>query len=60
MGSTLSFEYKDATPTLQLIAGTVFAELILSPTIDIVKTVQQIALENNPPVSSTYNKKLHW
>jgi hypothetical protein len=60
MGSTLSFEYKDAIPHLQLIAGTVFAKLISSPTIDIAKTVQQIALENNLPVSSTYNKKLHW
>jgi hypothetical protein len=60
MGSTLSFQYKDAIPHLQLIAGTVFAKLILSSTIDIAKTVQQIALENNLPISSTYTKKLDW
>jgi len=57
MGSTLSFEYKDAIPHLQLIADTVSDKLILLSTIDIAKTAQQIALENNLPISSTYNKK---
>jgi hypothetical protein len=56
MGSTLSFKYKDAIPHLQLIADTVSDKIILSSTIDIAKTVQQIALENNLPISSTYKK----
>jgi hypothetical protein len=56
MGSTLSFKYKDAIPRLQLIADTVSDKIILSSTIDIANTVQQIALENNLPISSTYKK----
>lgn len=59
MGSTLSFEYKDAIPHLQLIADTVSDKMILSSsttTIDIAKPVQQIALENNLPISYTYKK----
>jgi hypothetical protein len=56
MGSTLSFKYKDAIPHLQLIADTVSDKIILSSTIDIAKTAQQIALENNLPISSTYKK----
>jgi hypothetical protein len=55
MGGTLSFEYKEAIPRLQLIADTVSHKVILS-TIDIAKTAQQIALENNLPISSTYKK----
>ena len=56
MGSTLSFKYKDVIPHFQLIADTVSDKIILSSTIDIAKTAQQIALENNLPISSTYKK----
>ena len=55
MGSTLSFEYDEAIPRLQLLADIVSHKIILS-TIDIAKTAQQIALENNLPISSTYKK----
>jgi hypothetical protein len=55
MGSTLSFEYKEAIPCLQLIADTLFNKMILSA-IGIAKTAQQIALEKNVPVNSTYKK----
>jgi hypothetical protein len=56
MGSTLLSKYKDAIPHFQLIANTVSDKIILSSTIDIAKTAQQIALENNLPISSTYKK----
>jgi hypothetical protein len=56
MGSTLSFEYKEAVRCLQLIVDGVSHKKILL-TIDIANTSQQIALENNLPVSSAYNKK---
>ena len=55
MGGTLSFEYSEAIPRLQLLADIISHKIILS-TIDIAKTAQQIALENNLPVSSTYKK----
>jgi allophanate hydrolase subunit 2 len=55
MGRTLSFKYEEAIPRLQLLADTVSHKIILA-TIDIAKTAQQIALENNLPVSSTYKK----
>ena len=55
MGGTLSFEYNEAIPRLQLLADIISHKIILS-TIDIAKTAQQIALENNLPVSSTYKK----
>jgi hypothetical protein len=55
MGSTLSFEYDEAIPRLQLLADIVSHKIILS-TIDIAKTAQHIALENNLPISSTYKK----
>jgi hypothetical protein len=55
MGSTLSFEYDEAIPHLQLLADIISHKIILS-TIDVAKTAQQIALENNIPVSSTYKK----
>jgi hypothetical protein len=56
MGSTLSFEYKDAIPHLRLIADTLFDKIILSSLIDIAKTALQTASENNLPISSTYKK----
>jgi hypothetical protein len=55
MGRTLSFEYDEAIPRLQLLADSVSHKIILA-TIDIAKTAQHIALENNLPVSSTYKK----
>ena len=55
MGRTLSFEYEEAIPRLQLLADIVSHKIILS-TIDTAKTAQQIALENNLPVSYTYKK----
>jgi hypothetical protein len=55
MGRTLSFEYEEAIPRLQLLSDIVSHKIILA-TIDIAKTAQQIALENNLPVSSTYKK----
>jgi hypothetical protein len=55
MDSTLSFEHDKAIPRLQLLADIISHRIILS-TIDIAKTAQQIALENNLPVSSTYKK----
>jgi hypothetical protein len=56
MGSTLSFEYDEAILRLQLIADIVSHKIILLSTIDIAKTAQQIALENNLPISSTYKQ----
>jgi hypothetical protein len=55
MGSTLSFEYKEANPHLQLIAD-IISHIILLSTIYTAKTAQQIALENSLHVSSTYKK----
>jgi len=55
MGRTLSFEYDEAIPRLQLLADVVSHKIILA-TIDIAKTAQQIAVENNLPISSTYKK----
>jgi hypothetical protein len=54
MGSTLSFEHRGAIPHFQLIADIVSHKITLSSTSDIAKTAQQIALENNLPISSTY------
>jgi hypothetical protein len=57
MGSTLSFEYDEAIPRLQLLADIVSHKIILLlSTIEIAKTAQQIALENNLPISSTYKQ----
>jgi hypothetical protein len=55
MGSTLSFEYKEAMPRLQLIADTISRKIILS-TLDIAKTDQQLILEKNLSVSSIHKK----
>jgi hypothetical protein len=56
MGSTLSFKYKDAIPSLHVSADTVSYTKI-SLTISILKTAQQIACENNNiPVSPAYQK----
>jgi hypothetical protein len=56
MGSTLSFEYDEAIPRLQLLADIVSHKTILLSTIDIAKTAQQIALENNLPICSTFKQ----
>jgi hypothetical protein len=55
MGSTLWFKYKDAIPSFHVIADTVSYSKILS-TISILKTAQQVAFENNIPVSPAYQK----
>jgi hypothetical protein len=56
MGSTLSFKYKDAIPTLHAIADTTVSYTKILSTISILKVAQQIAFENNIPVSSAYQK----
>jgi hypothetical protein len=56
MGSTLSFQHDEAIPRLQLIADIVSHKIILLSTIDIAKTAQQIALENNFPICSTFKQ----
>jgi hypothetical protein len=55
MGSTLSFKHKDAIPSLHVIADAVSYMKILSTT-SILNTAQQIAFQNNIPVSSAYQK----
>ena len=51
----LTFEYEEALPRLQVLADAVSHKIILS-TIEEAKTAQQIALENELPLSSTYKK----
>jgi hypothetical protein len=46
MGSTLSLEYKEVIPRLQLIADTVSHGIVLSA-VDSERTAQTLALENN-------------
>jgi hypothetical protein len=46
MGSTLSFEYKEVIPRLQLIADTVSPGIVLSA-VDSERIAQTLALENN-------------
>ncbi|HJU95620.1 MAG TPA: hypothetical protein VJ643_06270 [Nitrososphaera sp.] len=53
MGSILSFEHDEAIPRLQLLADIVSHKIVILSTIDIAKTAQQIALENNLPICST-------
>jgi hypothetical protein len=56
MGRILSFETnEEAIPRLQLLADIVSHKIILA-TIDIAKTVQQIALENNLTLSFRQKK----
>jgi hypothetical protein len=55
MGSTLSFEYKEAIPHLQLIPDTISGKILLS-TIDIAKTAQQLTVEKNLQASSIHKK----
>jgi hypothetical protein len=51
----MSFEDGQAVPLLQELVDRISHAIILS-TIDIPKTAQQISLENNLPLSSTYKK----
>jgi hypothetical protein len=46
MGNTLSLEYKEVIPRLQLIADTVSPRIVLSA-VDSTRTAQTLALENN-------------
>jgi hypothetical protein len=55
MGRIMLFENNKTVPRLQLLADIVSHKIILA-TIDIGKTAQQIALENNLPVSSRHKK----
>jgi len=58
--NVLTLDYEQALPRLQVLADTVSHKIILS-TIEEAKTAQQIALENELPLSSTYKKikRLH-
>jgi hypothetical protein len=55
MGRILSFENYEAIPRLQLLADIVSHKMILA-TIDLEKTAQQIALENNLTLSFRQKK----
>jgi predicted subunit of tRNA(5-methylaminomethyl-2-thiouridylate) methyltransferase len=58
MGSNLSFGHRDAISHLRQTADIVSNMTILSLTDDIAKTAQQIALENNLPISSTHKSSI--
>lgn len=51
----LTFEYEEALPRLQVLADVISHKIILS-IIEDAKTAQQIAVENDLPLSSTYKK----
>ena len=51
----LTFDYEESLPRLQVLADIVSHKIILS-TIEEAKTAQQIAVENELPLSSTYKK----
>jgi hypothetical protein len=51
----LTFDYEEALPRLHVLADTVSHKIILS-TIEESRTAQQIAQENELPLSSTYKK----
>src|SRR6185503_3468149 len=53
--NVLTFDYEEALPRLQVLADIVSHKIILS-TIEEAKTAQQIASENELPLSSTYKK----
>jgi hypothetical protein len=55
--NTLVFRYEEAIPRLQVLSDIVSHKIILS-TIETSKTAQQVASENDLPLSSTY-KKIH-
>jgi hypothetical protein len=54
MGISMSLQYYDATPSFQLLSDIISHKIILA-TIDIAKTAQQIALENELAASIRYN-----
>jgi hypothetical protein len=60
VANVLTFDYQQALPRLQVLSDVVSHKIILS-TIEEAKTAQQIALENELPLSSTYKKikRLH-
>lgn len=53
--NTLVFGYDEAIPRLQILSDIVSHKIILS-TIEIGKSAQQVATENELPLSSTYKK----
>jgi hypothetical protein len=56
MGGTLSVEYKEAIPHLQMISDIIVSHKIILSTIDIAKTAQEITFEKNLAIGSTYKK----
>ena len=56
MGRTLSFEYEEAIPRLQLLADSVSHKIIIEGT-DIANTTQQLGLEDNMTVVTSRHKK---
>ena len=55
MGPSISLKYYYVTPSFQTHSDTIFHKKIILATIDIAKTAQQLALENDLVVSTTYN-----
>jgi hypothetical protein len=53
--NVLTFDYEEALPRLQVLADMISHKIILS-TIEEARTAQEIALENELPLSSTYKK----
>jgi predicted transcriptional regulator len=53
--NTLVFRYEEAIPRLKVLSDIVSHKIILS-TIETGKTAQQVASENDLPLSSTYKK----
>jgi predicted transcriptional regulator len=53
--NVFTLDYEEALPRLQVLADTVSHKIILS-TIEEAKSAQQIASENELPLSSTYKK----
>ena len=53
--NVLTFDYEEALPRLQVLSDIVSHKIILS-TIEEAKTAQEIASENELPLSSTYKK----
>ena len=53
--NVLTFDYEEALPRLQVLAEVISHKIILS-TIEEARTAQEIALENELPLSSTYKK----
>jgi hypothetical protein len=53
MGTSMSLQHYDATPSFQILSE-IISHKIIHATTDIAKTAQQIALEKELPVNITY------